>query len=93
LPEGFYPEDVDPNSPVVVEPLGVESEYIDASADHKGIVTVELDFWWENTCVALADPNITDLIYDDTLEIALVGQLTTGQYFCATDLVKVMMPK
>ena len=79
LPEGFLPEDVDVNEAAMAEPMGIESEYIKVLG--AGPVRLEICFDREAFCYLLTD--------DDSLEITVIGSLTTSQYFYATDTIKI----
>jgi len=83
LPEGFLPEDVDVNEPAIAEPIGAESEYIDVFGNKDSPVRLEICFDREAFCDGLTD---TD---DDSLEVTVIGSLTTSRYFDATDTIKI----
>jgi hypothetical protein len=81
LPEGYLPEDVDINTPAVAEPPDVESEYMKVFASGKGAFTVEIAFDRAAFCDALTDTG--------EVQVTVTGSLTTGQYFYATDTIKI----
>ena len=81
LPEGFLPEDVDVNAPAIAEPMGIESESIKVLGAGTGPVRLEIAFDREAFCYLLTD--------DDSLEVTVIGSLTTSRYFYATDTIKI----
>jgi parallel beta-helix repeat protein len=81
LPEGYLPEDVDLNTPAVAEPMDVESEYIKVFASGKGPVAVEIRFDRAAFCEGLTETG--------EIEVTVTGYLTTGQYFYATDAIRI----
>jgi len=89
LPKGFLPEDVDVNATAVAEPIGAESEYIKVFGNDKGPVRLEIAFDREAFCDLFA--NEDSIVADDgSLEITVIGSLTTGQYFHCTDTIRVI---
>jgi hypothetical protein len=82
LPEGFGVDNVDTNSPAKVEPLGIESEYINVFVNEDGLVEVEAAFGRATFCGAATDCG--------PVEVTVVGLLTTGQYFYGTDTIKII---
>jgi len=84
LPEGYEIRDVDVNTPAVLEPLGIESEYINVFVDRGrfGESGVEIGFERRGFCDAMGD-------YGPG-EVTVSGRLTTGQYFYGTDVLKVI---
>jgi parallel beta-helix repeat protein len=82
LPEGFLPEDVDVNAPAVAEPIGAESEYIRVFGNDDGPVKLEVAFDRQAFCDLLTD--------GDSLEITVIGSLTTGQYFYGSDTIRII---
>ena len=82
LPDEFLPEDVDVNTPAWAEPLDLESEYIKLLGSHKGPVRLEIAFNREAFCEAFTEPG--------QLEATIIGSLTTGQKFFATDSIKII---
>jgi len=83
LPEGFLPEDVDVSESAIAEPIGIESEYIKVFGNDDGPVRLEICFDRETFCDLLTDMN------DGSLEITVIGSLTTSRYFYATDTIKI----
>jgi len=84
LPEGYWPEDIDVNTPAVAEPMGVESEYIKVLDNGKGKFGVEIGFEREAFCAAGLESE------DGYLEVKVTGWLLTGQQFEGTDTIKVI---
>lgn len=84
LPEGILPEDVDVNAPAVAEPMGAESTYIKVFGNDDGPVRLEICFDREAFCDKLQD---TD---NGSLEVTVVGSLTTGQYFYGSDTIRII---
>jgi hypothetical protein len=82
LPEGFSVEDVNANATAVIEPLGIESEYMNVSINEDGLVEIEAAF----SRAAFAAAGID---YEPA-EIAVVGLLTSGQYFYGTDTIRII---
>ena len=80
LPDGFLPEDVDVNTPAWAEPLGVQSEYIKLLGSNP--VKLEIAFDRRAFCDAITEPG--------ELEMTILGSLTTGQTFYATDTIRVI---
>jgi len=81
LPEELTAEDIDVNTPAVLEPADIESTCIDLLGSNNGPVHLEIVFDRENLCDALDDNGL--------IEIELWGRLVTGQYFYAADTIKV----
>jgi len=84
LPEGFLPEDVDVNAPAVAEPMGAYSEYIKVLGAGTGLVRLEITFDREAFCAQITETG--------EIEITVIGSLTAGRYFYATDTIK-MKPR
>ena len=84
LPEGYWPEDIDVNTPAVAEPMGVESEYIKVFDNGKGKFGVEIGFDREAFCAVEPESE------DGYLEVKVTGWLLTGQRFEGTDMIKVI---
>jgi hypothetical protein len=80
LPEGVLPEEVDVNRPAVLEPLGIESEYIEVFVNKEGLVEVLAAFDRSDFCCS--EP-IGDLVTVEGLSFA-------GQCFYGTDTVRVI---
>ena len=84
LPEGYWPEDIDVNTPAMAEPMGVESEYIKVFDNGKGKFGVEIGFDREAFCAVEPESE------DGYLEVKVTGWLLTGQRFEGTDTIKVV---
>ena len=82
LPEGFSVEDVDANTPAVIEPYGIESYKIKVLLNDEGLVRVEATFNRSDLCSSITS-------YDQNIEIKVTGSLTTGQQFYGTDTIKI----
>jgi hypothetical protein len=80
LPEGVLPEEVDVNRPAVLEPLGIQSEYIDVFVNKEGLVEVLAAFDRSDFCCS--EP-IGELVTVERLSFA-------GQCFYGTDTVRVI---
>jgi hypothetical protein len=83
LPEEFLPEDVDVNESAWAEPMGIESEYIKVLGNNESPVRLEISFDREAFCDLLTDMN------DGSLEVTVIGSLTAGRYFYATDTIRI----
>ncbi len=81
LPEGFLPADADVNEPAMAEPMGAESEYIKVLGTGTGPVKLEICFDREAFCETITETG--------EVEITVIGSLTTGRYFYATDTIKI----
>jgi hypothetical protein len=84
LPEGYWPEDIDVNTPAVAEPMGAESEYIKVFGNGKGKFGVEIGFEREAFCAVEPESE------DGYLEVKVTGWLLTGQRFEGTDTIKII---
>jgi len=84
LPEGYWPEDIDVNTPAVAEPMGAESEYIKVFDNGKGKFGVEIGFDREAFCAAGVESE------DGYLDVTVTGRLLTGQRFEGADMIKVL---
>ncbi|KPJ65162.1 MAG: hypothetical protein AMJ43_11230 [Coxiella sp. DG_40] len=82
LTDEFLPEDVDVNEPAWAEPIDLESEYIKLLGAGKGHVKLEAAFNREDFCAQITEPG--------QLEVTIIGSLTTGQNFYATDSIKII---
>jgi parallel beta-helix repeat protein len=80
LPDEFLPEDVDVNTPAWAEPIDLESEYIKLLGGNP--VELEIAFDRQALCEVLTEPG--------QLEVTIIGSLTTGQNFYATDKITVI---
>jgi len=81
LPGTFVIEDVDTSTPVMVEPLGIESDYMNLFINKNGLVELEIAFDSAAFCDAIAD--------EDQLVLTVVGSLTDGQYFYGNDTIMI----
>ena len=84
LPEGYWPEDIDVNTPAAAEPMGAESEYIKVFDNGKGKFGIEIGFDREAFCEAGAESE------DGYLEVKVTGWLLTGERFEGSDTIKVI---
>jgi hypothetical protein len=82
LPEGFSVEDVDVNTPAVIEPYGVECYKIKVLLNDEGLVRFEATFRRSDLCSSITS-------YDVNTEVMVTGRLTSGQYFYGTDVIKI----
>jgi len=81
LPAEFTVGDVDANSPAKIEPLGIESDYMNVFINEDGLVEVEAAFERAAFCDAAGCGSI---------EMTVVGLLTNGQYFYGTDTIEII---
>jgi hypothetical protein len=81
LPEGFSPNDVDVNTPAVIEPLGIESDHINAFINEDGLVEIEVAFIRSHFCRS-------ETSVDDT-NIMVIAQLKSGRLIYGTDTIKI----
>jgi predicted outer membrane repeat protein len=86
LPEGYYPEDIDVNTPAVAEPPGIESEFIEVNEYSDGSFDVQIYFDREVFCEALSESE------DGLLEVTVTGSLTDGRKFQGSDTIKLQTP-
>lgn len=84
LPKGFWPEYVDVNTPVVVESMDIESQYVKVFGNGRGFLRIEAAFDHQAFCDRVTD---TD---DGSLEVTVVGFFTNGRYFYGTDTIKII---
>ena len=82
LPEGFSVEDVDVNTPAVIELFGVESYKIKVLLNDEGLVRIEAAFNRSDLCSSITS-------YDHNIEVMVTGWLITGQQFYGTDIIKI----
>jgi len=82
LPAEYALEDVDCNSPAVLEPLGIESSYMDAFINEDDLVEVEITFDRATVCDQLQEPG--------PFEITVTAKFTNGQCFCGTDTITII---
>ncbi|MHC4501237.1 MAG: choice-of-anchor Q domain-containing protein, partial [Planctomycetota bacterium] len=81
LPEEYTVEDVDVNTPAVVEPGGIESDYVNVFINEDGLVEVEATFERSAFCEAG--------ISDEAVEVTVTGSFMSGQQFYGTDTIKI----
>jgi hypothetical protein len=81
LPEGFEVEDVDANTATVLEPLSIESEYMNAFLNEDDLVEVEIVFDRGAFCGAGTG--------ESTVEIAVSGFLVRGRQFVGQDTIRI----
>ncbi|MHC4069801.1 MAG: GLUG motif-containing protein [Planctomycetota bacterium] len=81
LSEGYYPEDIDVNTPAIAEPMGIESEFIEVNEYSDGSFDVQIYFEREGFCEALSDTE------DGLLEVTVTGFLTNGRKFEGSDTI------
>jgi len=81
LPEGYAVGDVDANRPAIIEPGGIESEYMNVFVNEDGLVAIEAAFSRGEFCGIVTG--------DEGIEVTVVGRLTSGQQFYGTDIVKI----
>ena len=82
LPEYFAIEDVDANTPAVIEPYGIKSYNLSVLLNDEGLVRVEATFIRSDLCASITT-------YDQSIEVKVTGSLTTGQQFYGTDIIKI----
>jgi len=81
LPEGFTTDDVDADTPAVIEPFGIESDYIDVFINEDGFVEIEAAFSRTAFCSVATS--------DKPVEVTVTGLLTSGRQFYGTDFIKI----
>jgi hypothetical protein len=81
LAEGFSSGDVDTGTAAWIEPLGIESQYINVFGNKGGVVKIEIGFDRAEVCAALDS---------GSAELTVVGSFVDGQYFYGTDTIKVI---
>jgi len=80
LPQEFSMADVDANRPAEMEPLNVESEYINVFVNDEGLIEVVAGFARRAFCEAgLVDGEVT-----------VTGRLMNGRYFYGVDSIRVI---
>ncbi len=82
LPEEFLPEDVDANTPAVIAPFGIESDYINIFINDDGLVEIEAAFSRSDFCSSATS--------DDVTEVIVIGLLNDGWNFYGTDTIKII---
>jgi hypothetical protein len=81
LPEGYAVEDVDANSPAVVEPGGIESDHINVFVNEGGFVEVVAAFDRSAFCEAG--------ISGEAIEVTVTGSFADSSQFYGTDTIKI----
>jgi len=81
LPEGYGVEDVDANSPLMIEPLGIESTYVKVFINDDGFVAIEAGFDRTAFCGAGLD--------GAAMEVTVLSRLTNGERFYGRDTVRI----
>jgi len=81
LPEEFAVEDVDADRPAVVEPGGIESDYVNVFVNEDDFVEIEAAFGRAEFCSIVTG--------GEPMEVRVVGWLTSGQQFYGTDTIKI----
>ncbi|UCC21415.1 MAG: hypothetical protein JSW23_06240 [Planctomycetota bacterium] len=87
LPEGYLPEDVDVNSPMGAEPVGVESEWIEVVDEGDGNYGIVAAFDRAGFCGALGGDA------EKELAVTVEGVFTDGVEFYGTDTIKLKSDK
>ncbi len=84
LPEGYEIGDLDVNTPAVLHPLGIESEYINVYVDEgRGRpVVVEVGFERRSFCEAVGNFGPS--------EVTVSVRLNSGEYFYGTDTIRII---
>jgi parallel beta-helix repeat protein len=81
LPEEILPEEIDVNTPAVLEPFDIESEYIEIIGSDAGPVQLEIGFDRQSFCEAADEEGLW--------EIEVWGRLKNGRYFVGTDTIRI----
>jgi len=82
LPTGFAVVDVDVNTRATIEPLGIESDYMNVFVNEDGFIEIKAAFGHKAFCSAIADCGL--------IGITVTGSLTSGRYFYGTDTIKII---
>ena len=82
FPEGFTADDIDTDTPALIEPLGIESNYIDVFMNKDGFVEIVAAFSRADICGAL--------MANDPVEVTVIALLTTGRQFYGTAFVTII---
>jgi hypothetical protein len=80
LPEAFGVDDVDADTPATIEPLGINSQYINVLVNEGGLVEIEVAFARADFC--------SNGPFDGT--VIVEGLLTSGQCFYGTDAIRII---
>jgi len=81
LPEEFGVGDVDVNQAAVIEPGGIESEYMNVFINDDGLLEIEAGFERAALCGLV--------VGGEAVEIRVTGSLTSGQQFYGTGTVRI----
>ncbi|MHC4423509.1 MAG: LamG-like jellyroll fold domain-containing protein, partial [Planctomycetota bacterium] len=81
LPEEYTVEDVDANRPAVVQPGGIESDYINVFINESNLVEVEAAFDRGEFCGIVTG--------GQPMEASVTGSFISGQQFYGTDTIKI----
>ena len=84
LPEGFVVEDVDANVPATLEPVGIESDYINVFADKGRFVEVGVEIGFDRAAICGAG------IDYGPAEVTVMGRLNDCRYFYGTDTIRII---
>jgi hypothetical protein len=82
LPEEFAVADVDANTPAEMEPLGIQSEYINVFVNDEGLVELEVAFARSDLCGAAGD--------FDPAELTVTCWFTNGDAFFGVQTVTII---
>jgi parallel beta-helix repeat protein len=82
MPEGFSVDDVDANTPVEIEQLGIESHYVNVFINEDGLVCIEAGFDRSEFCKATRGGEV--------MEITVVGYLIDGRRFSGIDTARIL---
>jgi hypothetical protein len=81
LPEEYTVEEVDVNTPAVVQPGDIESDYINVFVNEEGLVGVEAAFGRREFCGIVTD--------GQPMEVSVTGSFISGQQFYGIDTIKI----
>jgi hypothetical protein len=81
LPSDYAPEDIDPNTPLIIEPFDVESKYINVFINDDGFVEIEAGFDRSEL------GKLGDFGPD---EVRVIGRLADSSCFVGIDTVKII---
>jgi len=82
FPENVTLDDVDCDNPAVLEPLGIESNYMDAFINEDDLVELEIAFDRAAVCDELEEPG--------PFQVTVIARFTNGQYFYGTDTITII---
>jgi len=82
LPEDFTVDEVDTDTPALIEPLGIESNYMIVFINEDGFIEIEAAFNRVDFCGSIAS-------YDRNIEVMVIGRFTNGRNFYGTDIIKI----